>query len=767
MNAAATPSADTGHLDDPLELARYSRWVVDADGRRLADSSLQLSGMTCAACAGLIRHALLDVDGVRQVDVSAASQRARVRWDPECTRASTLVAAVRSAGYDAAPDAAAPARALRLAEQRRAIWRLFVAGICMMQVMMLVTPSYVAGPGELAPDLRQLLNWGAWLLTLPVVLFSAGPFFGGAVRALRQRRIAMDVPVAFGIGLAFVASTAATFDPGGLFGAETYFDSVTMFVTFLLAARLFEVRARHRAQQDIEATTAALPPAAWRETVDGGTECISVQRLRPGDVVRVPHGEAFPADGRLIEGRAQADESLLTGEAAAVDKAAGDELVAGSVNRGAPVRMRVERVGADTRFEAIVAMMRDALTQRPAAARLADRIAAPFLWTVLLLAAGSAAVWSLIDPARAPAVAVAVLIVTCPCALSLAAPAALVAAAGGLARRGVLLQRLDALEPLARLQHLFVDKTGTLTEAPVGAVGVRVAPEALLDASDALATAAALARWSTHPVARAIAAASPSVPSASALHDVEELAGRGMTGRDGAGHHWSLGGAGDAALPDWARGARSVLRRDDALVAAFDTDERLRAGAVAALVALRAEGVELTLLSGDNAPRVQALAHQLGLAPTQTIAGARPADKLAALVAAQRGGTVVGMVGDGVNDAPVLARADVSLAMGQGALIARAQADAVIVSGDWADFDRARSTARRTLAIVRQNLAWAAGYNLVALPLAMSGWLPPWAAGLGMALSSLLVVANAARAARAPPRRLGPAHTPLLPAQRA
>jgi Cu2+-exporting ATPase len=269
-------------------------------------------------------------------------------------------------------------------------------------------------------------------------------------------------------------------------------------------------------------------------------------------------------------------------------------------------------------------------------------------------------------------------------------------------------------------------------------------------------------------VARTIAATAATAATAStlstapALHDVQERVGHGMTGRDAAGHHWSLGAA-EAPLPDWAHGARSVLCRDGTLVAAFDTGEQLRPGAVATLTALQADGVGLTLLSGDSAPRVMALARRLGLAPAQAIAAARPADKLAALSAAQQAGRVVGMVGDGVNDAPVLARADVSLAMGQGALIARAQADAVIVSGDWGDLDRARMTARHTLAIVRQNLAWAAGYNLVALPLAMSGWLPPWAAGLGMALSSLLVVANAARAARAPPRRPARAEGTLLP----
>jgi len=750
MNALAPPAADTAVLDDPLEQERFSRATVGADGRRLVESTLQVSGMTCAACAGLIEQALHGQDGVLDARVSAASQRAQVRWDPQRTRPSALIAAIRAAGYDAVPDAAAPARALRRAEHRRALWRLFVAGFCSMQVMMLATPSYVAAPGDLAPDLRSLLNWGAWVLTLPVVLFSAGPFFRGAWHGLRQRRIGMDVPVALGIAVAFVASSGATFVPGGLFGHEVYYDSLTMFVSFLLGARYLELRARHRANAELEASLAAMPPTALREATDGALQRVSVQRLQPGDIVRLPAGEAFPADGVLVEGETQADESLLTGESTPVAKAPGAALVAGSLNLGAPVRMRVERVGADTRFEAIVAMMRSAMTQRPAAARLADRWAVPFLWAVLLLAAGSAAVWSVIDPARAVAVAVAVLIVTCPCALSLAAPAALVAAAGGLARRGVLVQRLDAIESLARMDRLFVDKTGTLTEDRLQVTALRLAPGADLDAASARVRAAALARWSSHPVAQALAEGVAGADRASAaLTEVQETPGVGLRALDAEGRRWAL------VAPDrlgvdapWVGAARSVLLRDGAPLAAFDLDEVLRPGVQPALAALQAQGLRLTLLSGDSPERVDALARRVGLA--EAVGAADPGAKLAALAAAQQGGSHVGMVGDGVNDAPVLARADVSLAMGQGALVARAQADAVVMSGDWHDVLRARASAQRTVRIVRQNLAWAALYNASCIPLAAVGWLPPWAAGLGMALSSLVVVLNALRAGRAP-----------------
>ena len=737
---------DATILDDPLEVAQFSRTRVDAEGRSQCESGLQIGGITCAACSGILESALMAVDGVLEARVSAASARANVRWDPSRTRPSALIGAIRAAGYDAVPDAAAPARELRRHEHRRALWRWFVAAFCAMQVMMLATPSYVAEAGDLAPDLRQLLNWGQWVLTLPVVVFAAGPFYRAAWRGLKLRRIGMDVPVALGIAVAFGASMGATFVPGGPFGHEVWFDSVSMFVAFLLGARYLEMRARHRAQGDLEAALATMPATARRELDDGSIETVSTRRLRPGDRVQVPLGEVFPADGILIDGATQADEALLTGESTPVAKCAGSALVAGSVNVGAPALLRVQRVGADTRYEAMVAMMRDALTQRPAAVQLADRWAAPFLWAVLLLAAAAAAAWSLVDPARALPVAVAVLVVTCPCALSLAAPAALVAAAGGLARRGVMIQRLDAIEGLAGVDLLFVDKTGTLTEERGGASRLRLLPGAVIDAQVVAAAAVALAARSTHPLSAAVvaAAAAPAAP----MTDVQEHPGLGLEGRDAAGRRWQLGSPAWLGMNNAPADARAMVAVDGRPVAAVVQEEALREGVADALAALAADGLPATLLSGDRAERTQRLAREVGI--MQAIGDASPQDKLDAVAAAQAAGHRVLMVGDGVNDAPVLARADVSLAMGQGALVARAQADAVVVSGRWRDVVRARASARKTVGIVRQNLVWAVAYNLIGIPLAVAGWLPPWAAGLGMALSSLTVVLNALRAAAEP-----------------
>ena len=732
MNAVAAVGADLSAFDEPEALAGFTHWRADG----AAESSLRLAGLHCAACAGVIEAALLGIEGVQAARVNAAAGVAQVQWQPARTRASALVAAVRAAGYDAAPDLAADARALRQREQRLALWRLFVAVFCAMQVMMFATPVYLAEAGALAPDLRQLLHWGSWTLTLPVMLFSAAPFFSGAWRALRTRRVSMELPVALGLLVMFVASTGAAFDPAGPFGDEVYFDSLTMFVAFLLAARWLEVRARHRAADALEAGMAGLPNLATRVLADGRVEQVPAHRLTVRDHVRVALGAVFPADGLLLDGITTVDESLLTGESHPQRRRSGDEVLAGSLNLGSPIELRVTRSGAATRQAEIVKLQREAMVQRPALAASADRWAAPFLVAVLLLAALAAAVWSVVDPARALWVAVSVLIVTCPCALSLAAPSAMLAASGRLAGQGVLLRRPDALDAMARVQTLFVDKTGTLTDERLL---LRLQPDA--DAS-LLQRAASLAAWSSHPLSRALAAQVPA--AAFDWSQAHESPGAGVAARDEQGREWRLGSAdfvgaasGDSdTLQLWFGSAgRTALR--------LDFDERVRPDAARAIAQLQQQGIEVRLLSGDRESRVRRLADQLGLVVAQ--GGATPEAKQAALRAEQAAGRVVAMLGDGINDAPVLAQADVSLAMGEGSDLARRSADAVLLSMRLADVAQAFALARRTQRVVWQNFAWAAAYNATCIPLALAGALPPWLAGLGMAASSLVVVGNSLR----------------------
>lgn len=719
------------------------------DGRVACSTTLRLAGLWCVGCAATVERTLDAQPGVLEARVSYGTQRAVVTWDPSATGLARLIEAVTTAGYGAAPDAAAPARALRQAETRRMLWRLFVAGFAMMQVMMYQAPLYFAAPGTLAPDLRQLLLWAAWLLTIPVVMFSAAPLFRDAWASLRQRRIGMDVPVVIGIVVTFVVSTGATFDPAGVFGHEAYFDSLTMFVSFLLVGRYLTLRMRNRVAATLEGALDRTPATVRRLNADGSTTIVAPSQLRRGDRLRILAGEAFAADGPLVDGATEVDEALLTGESRPVAKKPGDVAIAGSINLSGAVVQVAERLGDETRYAGIVALMRGALLDRPAMLRAADRVAGPFLWAVLLLAALAAGTWSVIDPSRAVWVAVSVLIVTCPCALSLAAPSALLAAAGALSRRGVLVQRLDALEALARIDTVCFDKTGTLTRPTAGAVRVELHPgsrDAGFDEGAVLARAASLARLSAHPVAAAIAAASAGDANFE-WREAREHAGLGVEGVAGDGRRFRLGSRAWVAEGDSTSAETGTwLGVQGTLLARFLPDEALRDDARSVVDTLRGAGIDVVLLSGDAPERVAAVAGRLGIA--QAIGGATPAGKVEVVAALHARGRRVAMVGDGLNDAPVMARADVSLAMGEGMALTRSKADITLMSGSLADIPWAREVARRALRIVRQNLAWAIAYNATCLPLAALGWFPPWAAGIGMAGSSLIVVLNSLRVDR-------------------
>ena len=758
---AADAAARTAAVADDPELAGgFTTWEHSPDGHRVGRSHLRLAGLWCGGCAGTVENALRAEPGVLEASASYAAQRASVVWDPARTRLSLLLAAVHRAGYEAAPDAAAPARALRKAEERTLLWRLFVAVFAMMQVMMYQAPLYVAAPGTLSPDLRTLLLWAAWLISIPVVVFSAAPMFRDAWQGLRRGRIGMDLPVSIGIALTFVVSSGATFAPGGVFGAEPYFDSLTMFVAFLLAGRDLALKMRHRVAASLEGALARLPEVVRRLNDDGTTSLVALHRLQRGDRVRVLAGEAFPADGVLVEGETDADEAVLTGESRPVVKRCGDEAIAGSINLRGAVVQRADRVGADTRYEGIVALMRTAITDRPPLLRAADRVAGPFLWGVLALAAAAAVAWSFIDPSRAVWVAVSVLIVTCPCALSLAAPSALLAAAGALVRRGVLVQRFEALEALAALDTICFDKTGTLTAPGTETIVVTLQPAALragLDDAAVRALAGALGAASTHPLSAALAAHAPAASATLTLVDVEERPGLGVEGVASDGRRYRLGAlawiagnpsCGACTAEPHDGGPQAWLGGPDGALASIRFSEVLRADARASVDLLRASGLAIELLSGDASARVAAVARELGVVRSR--GDASPADKLAAVAALQAGGHRVAMVGDGLNDAPVMARADVSFAIGEGPALTRSHADFVLLSGSLADVAAARTIARHAMQVVRQNLAWAVTYNAVCVPVALLGWFPPWAAGLGMATSSLVVVLNALRIDRGP-----------------
>jgi len=745
-----TAASPWGALDEPGEWEAFSRELKGRPG--WMESFLAVEGMHCASCSLTVEQALARLPGVAEVQVNGATAIARIVWSTRVSRPSAWLAAVRNAGYSVVPAPDLLAAAPRLKEQRTLLWRWLVAGFCMMQVMMYATPAYVAGAGELTPEIARLLNWASWVLTLPVIVFSCWPFFSAALRDLRNGTVGMDLPVALGIAIAFAASTIATVDPGGPLGHEVWYDSVTMFVFFLLSGRLLEQRLRDRTAGSLEALMRRLPQTVQRLQPDGGVERVAVRRLAAGDTVRVLPGEIVPADGTIVQGHSRVDEALLTGESTPVARRQGHSVIAGSHNLTGILQVRVERTGRETRYAAIVALMEQASMDKPRLAQLADRFAKHFLGVVVLAAAAAAVWWWPTDPAKALGVAVAVLIVTCPCALSLATPAATLAAAGALARRGILVGRLQPLEACASADTVVFDKTGTLTQDRMGLVSTRCRPGT--QSNEALWLAGALAQHSLHPASRALHAAAGRVGWKA--REVTEVAGRGVTGVVTGDGGWQprvlrLGSASFCDAPEGAHEARGLevhLADQSGWLATFVLDETLRPDARAAVAELRWQGLAVQLLSGDRPRPVKRLAARAGIGIGAAFGACSPADKLEHVRRLQRTGHRVVMIGDGMNDGPVLARADVSIAMGQGAPLAQAKSDFVILGSQLAAVPLLLKHARRTRRIVRQNLAWAALYNAVCVPLAVIGAMPPWLAGLGMAASSLLVVANSARLAR-------------------
>jgi Cu2+-exporting ATPase len=747
-------------LDDPQEWSAFSR--PSSMGGDCWESSVVIEGMHCAACSLTVEEALSRVPGVMSAQVGAASHRAKVVWSAGHVSPSAWMKAVQNSGYRAVPANDVFSSERRKLETRQALWRWLVAGLCMMQVMMYAYPAYIAHPGDLTGEMEQLLRWASWVLTLPVILFSCGPFFRNALRDILQWRISMDLPVALGMLITFVVSTVGTFEPQGAFGHEVYFDSLTMFVFFLLTGRWLELRLRDQTAGSLEALMNRLPDSVERLRPDGEYERVAVRRLVVGDLVRVHPGEAFVADGVVERGETLVDEALLTGESRPLARGLGAQVLSGSHNLSSTVQVRVLRIGDETRFAQIVALMESASATKPQGALLADRLAKPFLFAVLIAAAGACAWWWNRDPGHALMVAVAVLVVTCPCALSLATPAAMLASAGALARGGVLVRRLQALEALSAVDTLVFDKTGTLTRDSMvlGAVELRAG----VALGQALAMAAALAQHSLHPVSRALSAAARGRTDKLdevELHDAwsceaaTETAGQGIAGwvsqtegGDGAAQvALRLGSAIFCGIESHTEpGLRVFLADAHGWLATFALKEDLRPEASAVVAALATDGVTVHLLSGDSAESVARVAAQTGIGRAQ--GGCSPDDKLAFLRKLQRQGHTVAMVGDGLNDGPVLAGANVSFAFGQAVPLAQAQADFVVLGDKLTSVVLSLRLARRTITVVRQNLWWALLYNAACVPLAVLGLLPAWLAGLGMATSSLVVVLNALRLTR-------------------
>lgn len=745
------PSSDSHHDDESdqwraFDRAETQQGLVTTSSDGSSEIIIWIEGIRCGACTWLLEQTLSKLDGVISTDVDLGTARARVRWRPARIPLSRILETVDKLGYRPHPVRPAELNVSYQHEKRLAMKRLAVAGLGMMQVVSYAAALYVGAFQGIDPTIEAFLRLVSMLVATPVLFYAGYPFFASAWRDLRNKQLGMDVPVSLALGSAYVASLWNTLEGAG----EIYFDSVTMFVFLLSLGRYLEMLARHRAGSAADAVSRLLPDTAVR--LEGGSQrCVGIRELRVGERVLVRPGDIFPADGYIVWGGSHVNESLLTGESEPLDKNIGDHVLAGSINLTGPLHVELRKVAEEAVLSEISRLLQKAQSHRPHLAGLADRIAGRFIGAVLLLAVGTAIYWWHENPALAFPITLSVLVITCPCALSLATPTALIAATGFLARNGILITRASALETLARVDRAIFDKTGTLTQ---GKIALKAVTPLHGSTNDALRIAAALENSSEHPIASAF----ESVSTGITVSELSNVPGEGIQGR-ADGKLYRIGNrefvdalrAGSRAdLTDKiAHSDRSIFLGDDQhLIARFELSDELRPEALEITRALAQTGLALEIASGDRAETVGHIARQAGI--DRYHGRLKPEDKLALIRRHQAEGETVMAVGDGVNDAPVLAGANVSAAVASGSPLAQVSADMIVLGDSLRPLLTAVSTASRTSTVIRQNLIWALCYNGIALPLAATGWIQPWMAVMGMSASSLLVVLNALRLTRAP-----------------
>ncbi|MFZ6801150.1 heavy metal translocating P-type ATPase [Undibacterium sp. Di24W] len=734
--------------------------AASADTDQPQTELLSVAGIRCAACIQLIEFRVSQLHGIDSFRINPISQKAQLRWYASQIDLKQILQAIVDVGYAAFP-ANQSLSEFQSKEKNLALWRLFVAGFAMMQVMMYAFPAYLVPvpslDGDLTPDLDRLLKIASLIITLPVIGFSAIPFFKGAWRDLKYQHIGMDVPVALGILLTFVASCWATF-----FGGAVYFDSAIMFVFLLLGARFIEENVKRKTSAALSVLTQIHPALAQKilayPSLERTQEC-RTDEIAIGDYLLVPPGEQIPCDGVVVGGASACDEALMTGEAHPVNKQTGSQVIAGSVNLHSALVVQAKHVGSQTQLASLIAMMESATLEKPRLVQLADKHASRFLLVILFVAFVSGIVWACINLDRALWIAVSVIVVTCPCALSLATPGVMSAAIGQLAKFGMLVTRGSAIENLANVTHIVFDKTGTLTFGKLKVLQV-IFP-AVLD-SDKLAECkimiGMMAKMSLHPVSKAIAdylvgepTRQSGLQNQSKIERQIEHTGSGIEARFN-GKLYRLGqlsyvrelSASDWTIPSaYQNKTVTVFGDTEQVLACFVLEDKLRDGTVNSIADLQSLGKKIILLSGDRLEVVADIAAQCHILEYR--AGLNPAQKHAYILDLQKQGAVVAMVGDGMNDGPALSMANVSIAMGQGAPISQTRSDCLLMSNRLSDLCFSIKLANQSYRLIRQNLAWALLYNLIAVPAAVFGFLEPWHAALGMSVSSLLVVLNGLR----------------------
>ncbi|MCB1802269.1 MAG: heavy metal translocating P-type ATPase [Gammaproteobacteria bacterium] len=725
-------------------------------GADIREASLLLENIRCAACLWLNERVLRGLDGVLDVDLDYASHHARVRWDPDKIKLSEILQAILNIGYVAHPYDATRREELNALQNKRSTERLIFAGVIGMMVMNFAIAGYVMGLGDETGELGLWVIIGRWTSLFATTVLLAYPgqeFFIGAWRDLRNRRLGMDVPIVLGLGVAYLGSIHTTWTQRG----EVYYDSIAMFIFLVLLARRIELRGRVRATDALDRVGRILPRTAARLDPGGESEVL-VTDLVPGDRVRVRPGEIVPSDGRLVDGASTFDESLLTGESLPVRHAPGEPVIGGSCNVDQAVVIEIEKGSTDSTVAEIHRLLASGVRDAPRYAILAQRAAGWFVAAVLLIALITAGAWLWLDPANALPNTVAVLIVTCPCAFALATPVAAAIAVGRLADKGLLAVRSDALEIFAQCDTVAFDKTGTLTSGELQIE--RVEPFGELDAERALAFAAALEELSEHPVGKSLKRAAGERPDVTAV-DCHNHVGQGIEGSIN-GSLWRIGRADFALALTQTRPQahhsriRQIQTESQQVVtiaddrgngAFFILSDEPRPGADTLVESLRSLGVKkIVLLSGDTQVSVDRFSAGLGF--DLTLGDLKPSDKLEWIRRRQAAGEQVAMVGDGINDAPTLAAANVSISFAHATDLAQVNSGLLILGNDLTVIPDSRRLAHKTRRIIRQNLSWAASYNMLAVPAAALGAIAPWGAAIGMSLSSLLVVVNALRLRR-------------------
>lgn len=729
-------------LDDPEWTAQHVR-----QSDQQSQTTLVIEGLRCGACAWLIEKILTPTPGVISVRANATTARLALTWDPHQTSLSALAEKISKIGYALLPVGSAPLEASRRQSDRLALRRLFVAGLSSAQIMMYAYPEYLEG-GALDGDIRSLMRTASMLITVPVMLYSATPFFTSAWRMLKQRRLGMDVPVSLGLWIAFIASMWAWWTNDG----EVYFDSVSMFVFLLLGSRWIEARIRARTSAQRERLATAIPVLAHRISPQPGD--IAAWTLRPGDLIRVKSGDRIPADGLLRSPLTDVDNAWLTGESLPVPVRAGERVNEGAINLGPEITLQIDTSVADGTLSRLSQLAEQAAADRPNWVNWADRLGARFTAGILFLTAG------LIGGSTALEIpmqqwlssVIAVLVVTCPCALSMAGPAAYAAALARLLESGIAISSAQTLERLTVITDVVFDKTGTLTEPMQSRVVMHWGDPTHWPA------VLAIAAESRHPIAMAIAHAAQLTLSNQTpmtepprLETVQQHMGLGVSGLMNM-QRVQLGSA-RFVDPTGTQSERLLavpsctvfLAIEGVAVAGFEILDQPRPEAAKTIARLQEDGKSVWCLSGDRRDRVNALTAQIDLPSAQVISDATPEAKQAFVQNQQIKGARVLMVGDGLNDAPVLAQADVSIAVKSAAPLARQKADIYLLREGLEGVTQSLHMALRAKRILNQNLAWALAYNIIAIPFAAAGLISPLLASVGMAASSLLVVLNSSR----------------------